>query len=126
MVLDGIVIHNPWHAIPFEFGIPYIFYQRRLFPLTLWLQRSDPDAAASIRIHGSGIKAQAGDGPAKAGRDVTLELPSGNDPIPVRLNRPEAGDISGPWHPQNIHLGVEGAVFPYLGVAPERMLLPKN
>ena len=122
----AVRIHNLWHAVPFEFGEPYIFYQRRLFPLTLWLQRRDSDAAASIRVYGSGIKARAGGGPAMAGRDFTLELPGGNDPIPVHLSRPQPGDISGPWHPQDIHLGAEDAVFPYLGVAPERMLLPEE
>jgi len=95
-----------------------------LFPLTLWLRRSDPAAPAAIRVHGSGIRVQVGEGAAQAGRDLTLQLPAGDDPLPVQFSRPEPGEIPGSWYPQDIHLELQGSVLPYWGVAPGRMLAP--
>ncbi len=120
----AVRIHNPWHVVPFAFSTPYIFYQSRgLFPLTLYLRRSDPAAPASLRVTGTGIRAQAGDAPPQAGRDITLDLPPSVEPVPVVFSRPDADEIEGEWRvPQNIRLTVSGAVYPFLGIAPERMM----
>ncbi len=127
----AVRIHNLWHVVSFKFGDPYLFFEKSLFPLTLWLRRSEPEASASITVRGSGIKAQVSNEKAHAGKELSLNIPAGDQPISIRFSRPEPDDITesedtgGTWYVQNIYLSVNGAVFPYLGVAPERMLTPQ-
>lgn len=126
----AVRIHNRWHAFPFRSeGEDYarFFYARALGPLDLWLTRSDAHAPARLIVataRNQAIRVQVGDGEAQdvLGEPVTFDLPPGDEPVRVHLEAPVR--LPEGFYVQFVKLQVEGAVYPYLAVAPQRRLVP--
>jgi len=125
----GVRVHSPWHAFPFraDSGTARFFFVPALGPRTFWLTRSDPQAPASVTVLTGGhqaIRGQVGEGEpfVVLEEPVTVDLPAGDQPIRVRIEAPET--LPEGFYVQLVRLKVEGAVHPYLAVAPERRLVP--
>lgn len=106
-----------------------LFFVEAFSPNVFYLTRTDPEAAATLTVwtgRTQAITAQVGEGAPVmvAGEEETFDLPPGDEPIRVVLTEPE--QLPDGFYVQHIGLAVEGAVHPYLSIAPERRLLPKK
>jgi hypothetical protein len=127
-----VKIHNAHFAFPTRGDDSIggrIFFIRSWGPRTFCLTRSEPDVPAKI-IGSTGrnqvFALQVGDAKPitvdSEGRTVTL--PETTDPIRVTISAPDP--LPDGYYVQGVYLTVEGAVHPYLSVAPGRRLLPAD
>jgi hypothetical protein len=126
----GVQIRNPHFAFPTrgDGGVGgRLFYIKAWGPRTLYLTRSDADAPAGLMAdtgRNQIFTVQVNDGDAQLvdAEGRTFELPAGTDPIRLVIGEPE--EMPDATYIQGVYLSVEGAVHPYLSIAPERRLLP--
>jgi hypothetical protein len=105
-----------------------LFYTERWAPHTFYLTRTDADDAASLTAttgRNQVFTVQIGDEEPvlvdAEGR--TFDLPTGEEPIRIAIDEPE--ELPDGTYCQGVHLSVEGAVHPYMSIAPGRRLLPQ-
>ncbi len=127
----GVNVHNAHFAFPTqatEAQRARIFFMGAWGPRTAYLTRTDPTAPASLTGstgRNQAFAVQLGDAaPVMVeGEARAFELPEGTDPIRVVISEPET--LPDGFYVQGIYLATDGAVQPYLSVAPERRLLPQ-
>lgn len=126
----GVNIHNRHFAFPAHDGEGMggrLFFMRAWGPRTFYLTRTDPDAPATLtgrtgRTQAFAMSINDGEPQVVDAETLTLELPTGEDPIKVTISEP--AQLPENFYVQYVGLSVEGAVHPYLSVAPGRRLLP--
>ncbi len=126
----GVNVHNPHFAFPFRSqgeDRARLFFVKSMGPRTFWLTRTDPEAEAALIVTAGShqtISVQIADqepvdileGPQR------FELPTSDEPVRVVIAAP--ADVPDGYYVQYVGMTVEGAVYPYLSVAPGRRLLP--
>lgn len=126
----AVRVHNPFFAYPLagrEGHAPQFFHIAAFDPMVYYLTRSDPAAPASVTVATGphqAIVAQVEEGePVTVLEEpVRFDLSASDAPIRVRLYAPET--LPEGFYVQHIALRVEGAVYPYAAVSPERRLVP--
>lgn len=128
----AVRVHNPYFVYPLagrKGHAPQFFHVAAFDPMDYYLTRTDPAAPASVTVVTGGhqaIVAQVGEGEPETVLEepVRFDLPPSDAPIRVRLYPPET--LPEGFYVQHIALRVEGAVYPYAAISPERRLVPEG
>ena len=126
----GVNVHNAHFAFPTRDADNMggrLFFTDAWAPHVLYLTRTDPAAPASVtgstgRTQTFTIALNDGEPQAVDAETLTLDLPTGDDPIKVAISEP--AQMPENFYVQGVYLSVQGAVHPYFSIAPGRRLLP--
>ena len=126
----GVNVHNAHFAFPTRGGDGpggRLFFTERWAPHTLYLTRTDANAPASViastgRNQVFAVQIDEDEPVLVNGEEVAFDLPAGEEPIRVSISEP--AEMPDGTYIQGVYLRVEGAVYPYLSIAPGRRLLP--
>lgn len=128
----GVNVRNRHFAFPTRDGDGpggRLFFIKAWGPRTFWLTRSEPDAPARLigdtgRNQAFALQIGEAEPLLVDAEGRTGDLPPGDEPIRVIISEPEA--LPDGFYVQGVYLRVEGAVHPYLSIAPGRRLLPAD